>query len=1134
MPSTVHSRNRLFYKLLFIIIFVQCYSFAEAQGRSRIEDKLVTMSTKGSSLSVILKKISKNTGITIYFNNLHLAPFTNVSLNVKNKPFTDVMRQLLDPRGLDWVEVNESTITVRKAPAPTQSASTLSPDTSISVSGKIINDEGLPIVSASVAITGTKRGTTTGLDGTFTINEVPKSAMLTISSVSFITQQVSVRGKSNLGFISMKEYISDLDETVVKGYYNTTKRLNTGEVYTIKGQDIARQPVSNPLVAMIGRVPNLTITPTSGLQQGAVNFQLRGQNSLNANSLRSEPLIIIDGVPYPSNLKAGLHGSFGIVSDQMSALSFVNVNDIDQIDVLTDADATSIYGSRGGNGVILITTKKGKVGATRIHMNLSTGISRVANRLNLLETPEYIKMRKETYVLNGLPVPDRQSADKNYSNYDLTVWDSTRNTDWQKEFLGGTATSYNAGLSVNGGSSTVQYMIGGAYNTEKFVYPGQNRYSSATANFNISGNSLNGKFRTLLSGAYTFNKTNSPTNDLTRFAVVLAPNSPSIYNDDGTLNWEPDPNSSNRRGTWLNPYSLLKRISTSSNNNLRANVELSYTFSGNFSMKASGGYSEIKTRNSGIIPIASYDPAITSATGTSTLTNLTNRSVTFDPQINYTGSIGNGKIDALIGGTIQNQTQMNESIYANGITSDALIKAFGSAPVVFSGNNSSQYKYAALFARVSYNYNNKYLINVTGRRDGSSRFGPGYQFGNFWSTGLAWIFTEEEKFKNLLPFMSYGKIRASIGTNGNDGIGDYQYLELYEAIDNRIYQGIRPIRTTGVTNPDYHWEKVKKLELALETGFFDDRVLLTAAYWRTRSSDQLGRYPLAATGGAVSVVANQDARIQNSGWDFLLNTKNISTPGFTWQTSANFGIYNNKLLAIPNVIFNSYGINRFVTVGEPFTGFAIAYRYKGVNPVTGLYQFENADGNVDTDKDNNGFQTTKINTRPLTLGISNSITIKNFNLTFFLQLTKKNMRNYAFDNAFSTRNPGSFYSEPLGEYGNLPAELLDRWKQYGDVKRYQKFIPENYNEIMNSLLSKARESDLGWVDASYIRLRNISASYNLPVKLVQRWSLQNINIYLQAQNLLTITRYKGLDPEIESATSLPLLRTFVIGLQVEL
>jgi hypothetical protein len=550
--------------------------------------------------------------------------------------------------------------------------------------------------------------------------------------------------------------------------------------------------------------------------------------------------------------------------------------------------------------------------------------------------------------------------------------------------------------------------------------------------------------------------------------------------------------------------------------------------------KVSAGYSEIRTRNLNLTPISSYDPANTSATGSSALTNVLNTSLTVDPQINYSTNIGNGTLDALLGGSYQYQNQENESIAGLGYTSDALLKSIGGAPIVLTFNNSSQYKYAAVFGRLNYNYRSTYLLNVTARRDGSSRFGPGYQFGNFWSAGAAWILSNEEFFRKKLPYLSFGKVRFSYGTSGNDGIGDYKYLELYQQLFNTSYQNIIPIRSLGVINPDYHWENIRKLEVGIETGFFSDRLLFNFSFWRTRPSDQLGGYPLPSTSGADNVTANQDARIQNQGVDFVVNAKVISSGALTWTSSANIGFQNNKLLSKPEGIFNGYGLNRFVTVGQPFSGFAIAYISKGVNRANGLYQFVNREGNVTTDRDNGYDDAVKINTRPLTLGISNNVAYKNLSLSFFIQLTKQMGRNYLYDAAFTAFNPGSFYSEPSVEYGNLPVEMLRSWKAPGDISSIQELVADNYGLPTKSLLDKARNSDVGWVDASFVRLRNVSLSYSLPQTLIKKWGLKDFSVYAQGQNLLTLTKYKGLDPEIQSVSSLPLLRVITIGLSTRL
>ncbi|MBO9573248.1 MAG: SusC/RagA family TonB-linked outer membrane protein, partial [Chitinophagaceae bacterium] len=609
-------------------------------------------------------------------------------------------------------------------------------------------------------------------------------------------------------------------------------------------------------------------------------------------------------------------GGAAITNDQISALAFINLNDIEQIDVLSDADATSIYGSRGGNGVILITTKKGKAGVSKVDISLSTGVSMVSRKLDLMNTEQYLDMRKQAYKNDGLPVPDANSPVKNANNYDLTVWDQNRYTDWQEVFLGGNAPSYFANASAQGGNQALQYMVSGAYNKQGYVYPGDASYETGSTSLSLSGSSVNNKFRFQLGITYVFNNTFTPSADFTSLAMVLAPNAPSLYDQYGFLNWEPIPESLSKEGTWRNPYATLSRTNTGKNHSIRQSAELSYNLSKDLQIRVSGGYTATNVNSVYVQPIASFDPSFIDMTGDATWTYSRNKSFTFDPQLLYNRFIGRGKAELLIGGSYQSQSQEFENILAYGFTSDALLKSIANASFSFGSNSSNEYKYAAGFGRLRYNVNNKYILTLAGRRDGSSRFGPGNQFGNFWSVGGAWIFAEENFFKRRRLPVSYGKLRASYGVSGNDGIGDYQYLELYSTMNKDFtYQEYRSLRSQGATNPDYHWESIRKLDIGLDIGLFQDRLLLTATYWRTRSNDQIGSYPLPATGGNISIVKNQEAEIQNSGWEFLLNSRNIASKNFKWSTQVNFGFQQNKLLSKPEGLYNGYGLNRFVKVG---------------------------------------------------------------------------------------------------------------------------------------------------------------------------------------------------------------------------
>ncbi len=469
---------------------------------------------------------------------------------------------------------------------------------------------------------------------------------------------------------------------------------------------------------------------------------------------------------------------------------------------------------------------------------------------------------------------------------------------------------------------------------------------------------------------------------------------------------------------------------------------------------------------------------------------------------------------------------------ATGYTSDALLKDLKAAVNIGADNTSSQYKYAAAFGRITYNYASRYILNLTGRRDGSSRFGPGNQFGNFWSIGAAWIFSNEWFIKEHLPFLSFGKLRASTGTSGQDGISDYRYLELYETIDRVSFHGMSILRSMGAANPDYHWESVRKLEAGLELGLFNDRLVGTIAWWRNRAGDQLGNYPLPATSGTMSIVRNMNGRIQNGGWDFLMTAKIIDNKKFGWTLSANYGIQNNKLLSVPDAGFNNYGISRHVEVGKPFHGFVLLYQSKGLNSADGLYQFVDLDGNITTAQHNYNWDELVLDIRPKTIGVTSNIRWGNFSLDCMVQLTKQWGKNYLFNEAFLVGTPGSFISDEYNVYGNMPLGRLDYWKTPGQQAAFQKLYPYLINGRLETLYMKATNSDLGYVDASFIRLRNISLSWAMPDAWAKKLQVASCNLFVTGQNLLTLTRYDGLDPEVQESGITPLLKTITAGIQV--
>lgn len=1090
-------RRSCIYYSFFVLLFLSLtclYSLAQASGQN---DYPLTITGNNIPLREVFKAIKKQTGFAVMYNTAvtQLSQDEKVSVHFNNTPLEDVLTFLFKGRELGW-KFNDDVLILYKAErttAPTKSLGDSS-ITKTTLTGKVTDAGGNPVVGATVQVKGGNQGTTTDENGNFSLAKVDPNPVLVISSVGFEPREITVKGKSVLAQLNVN--INELDESVIIAYGTTTKRFNTGNVSTVKAEDIEKQPVSNPLAALQGRVPGMIITQKTGMPGGGFTVQIRGQNSI-ANG--NDPLYIIDGVPYVSQLLKNIGPLAG-----GNPLSFINPSDIESIDVLKDADATAIYGSRGANGVVLITTKKGKFGQTKVDFNIYYGVAEVPRKLPLLNTNQYLEMRKEAFK--------NDNATPQAWDYDLTLWDTTRNTDWQKTLIGGKAHYTNAQASLSGGNENTQYLLGGTFHKESTVFLDGGSNQRSSFHFNISNSSANKKFRITLTGNYSVNDYNSIMNDLTNY-IGLAPNAPAIYNTDGNLNWAD--------GTWDNPFSYLKKKFKNETNNLISNAVLSYNILPNLEIKTSAGYTSMQVSELTAEPTNSFNPTWNVKTGYSSFVNNNIKSWIIEPQINYQLKKGTSRLSALLGATIQKNTAQGQILNASGFVSDALIENVQAASrITIRSNTNTQYKYNALFGRLNYDWSKKYILNLTMRRDGSSRFGPAKQFANFYSLGAAWIFTEENFVKEGLPVVSFGKLRGSYGTSGNDQIGDYKFLDLYNSTQYP-YQGTQGLTPNSLYNPELAWELNKKLEVGLELGILKDKILFTASYYRNRSSNQLLSYVLPAFSGFNSITSNLPATVQNKGIELSLNTFNVKTRDFNWSSTFSLTISRNKLLTFPNIESSSYGGPNGLIIGQP-VGLIHVFNWAGVDSQTGLYQFTDFKGNKTSDPSYVTDRTALINAEPKFYGgIQNKIEYKGFQLDVFFQFVKQIGVNYYL-----------FSPAPAGTFGyNQVSEVLNRWSGPNDMTSIQRF---NQNYDTYDIFSKAQNSSQIYSDASFIRLKNIYLAYQFSDNLKEKMHLTNCRIYLQGQNLFTITRFKGLDPENQSFTSLPPLRVVTIGIQIGL
>ncbi|MGV8815353.1 MAG: SusC/RagA family TonB-linked outer membrane protein [Gelidibacter sp.] len=967
------------------------------------------------------------------------------------------------------------------------------------VSGQVTDGQ-LPISGANILIKNTKNGVVTDFDGRYSITAKPTD-ILEISYLGYTTLTIPIQKRTIIN-ISLQEDATTLGEVQINaGYYTTTDREKTGSIARITAKEIDKQPVNNPLGAMQGYMSGVNIVQNTGVPGGGYRIEVRGRNFINGIS---DPLFIVDGIPYGSQSLGAMEVSGLNLGGNISPLNAINPNDIESIEVLKDADATAIYGSRAANGVVLISTKKGALGKTHLNLNHSNTIGQVSHFLDLMNTDQYLEIRREAITNDGFGAFLEDSA-FDFVWPDVKSWNNSRYTDWQKELIGSNAYRNNTQLSVSGGNQQTQFLISGAHQKESTVFPGDANYKKSTVHSNIKHRSDSEKFTVNLSTSYADENNSLPRSDFTSLAYSLEPNAPTLYTEAGQLNWE--------NNTWINPLASLKEKYNVKISTLIANVITSYEIVPQLELKSSFGFNSYRLDSYQTLPSTATSPSLGFTAqnySSSTFNDSRRKSWIVEPHLNWKSQWGNAKIDMLIGSTFQKETTQQAVIKGRGFPNNQLLLNLTAAETLeVLRDADSKYSYNAIFGRVNLNLFDTYILNLTGRRDGSSRFGSGKQFGNFGAVGAAWIFLEETMFKNA-SWLSFGKLRTSFGTTGSDNIGDYKFLSTYN-ITGFDYDGTTVLSPTGLLNTEFGWESNQKFETALELGLFKDLLRINMSWYQNRSNNQLIGIPLAATTGFSELTGNFDATVENVGFEMDLNTINLKTERFKWTTSFNLSIPKNKLIAFDGLETSTFA-NRFI-IGKPLSIVKL-YHALGVNSETGIYQFE--DYNKDGVISNLGDRQRVEDLAPKFYGgFGNTLRYGNFTLDVFLQFKKQK--------AF---NELAFRSTP-GNRGNSSIILLDRWQEPGDTNPIQKATSGlAMGEDIGAL---QKESNAAVTDASFIRLRNVMLNYNVPTA----YNSLDMNVYLQGQNLLTFTNYKGPDPEQPSNTSLPPLRQITLGLQLK-
>lgn len=1067
----------------FIILLTLMQVSAASFGQN------LTLRERNISYSKLFFELRKQTGYNVLIESTEFNASKRINADFRNASIDLVMKEIIKGNDLDY-DIEEKTVVI-KPRERTFIDRLIERFQTIDVRGKVVDEAGNGLPGASIKVKGLSKQTTTDANGEFTLSGVADDAVILISYIGFQGKEVKVA--KELGSIKLDVLTNPLDQVKIIGYGTTTQRLSTGNVGKITSETIAQQPVTNALSAMAGRISGVEVISNGRPGQG-ISVKIRGRNSIVA---KNNPLYIVDGVPFMTE-GTGSELTNSLIT--ISPLNVISPNDIESISVLKDADATSIYGSRAANGVILITTKKGREGKTNYEFKVDRGFNTASRLGQLLSTAQYLQLRKDAFANSGI-TPTAASAP------DLMTWDQNLDNKWQDWYIDKTADMWNASLSVSGGNQQVSYLISGNFHQEGSITSSSDKYRRSNLHVNLGhtskDNRLNIQFSSIFGADYNYQQS------VVSFGSVVnaIPNYP-IYDAAGNFNW-------------LNGLTNLIASSQGYNkinaDNLNLGLNARYKIVGNLEFIANLGYGRNQNEAMRPMPKTFWDPSW----GIGSVNNFGNETIRTslaEPQLSYSTNFAKGKLSALVGSTIQERESSTRRATVMDFVNDLLIESPTAGTIAGYDGNTIQYKYLSFFGRLSYNWQDKYLINGTLRRDGSSRFGTGNKFGNFGSVGVAWLFGNEQLIKNNLKWLSHGKLRGSYGTTGSDGIGDYAYLSLYSI--GTAYGTTQSISPLQIGNTAFQWEATKKLEASLELGLFDDRFLFMGTWYRNRSNNQLVTYPLPATTGFTGYISNLPATVENRGWEFELTSNNINREDFTWNTSINLTLPKNRLVDFPNIALTSYA-NTYV-IGQSLNSY-LGYKFDKIDPLTGLAQFIDLNNNAAVSANSmyngqNGDKTYIGTTDAQWFGgINNSLSWKGLKLDVFFQYSKQKGYNlYYSQNGF-----GSF-----GQLQNGWVEYLDYWKSPSSPGT----LPKPFASF-NTTLSQFSQSDRGFSDASFLRLKTLALSYQFKIRGIQR-----LEIYAQGQNLWTLTKYMGYDPERSagSSISLPTMKSITFGLKTTL
>jgi TonB-linked SusC/RagA family outer membrane protein len=985
----------------------------------------------------------------------------NVSVNLKNATLSTILDTALVGTNLTY-KVDERQVIIKESLNVLPTNSGINPQQQKIITGTVLDAIGDPLPGATVLIKGTAIGVTTDFDGNFKISVPENTSTLVISYLGFESQEVDIVGKTTVE-IGMVSDNADLDEIVIIGYGTEKKALLSDAVSTIKSTQIRDLPISSVDGVLQGQVAGVQVQQNSGTPGGEMSVRIRGLSSISGSN---QPLYIIDGIP----VTTGDFAQIGYSGQGSSALSDLNPSDIESISILKDASATAIYGARGSNGIVLITTKRGKQQKSVININVYSGMQRAWNKLDMLNAREWMDYRND--LTNSTVFTEEQMNN-------VTI-----NTDWQ-DVIFRTAPISSYEVSARGGSEKTQFFASGTFFEQEGILIGTD-YERISTRLNLD-HQLSDKLKIGASIGLTYAKTNRVEGDQTLQGPL--PNGIStpaifpVFNEDGSYNQE---------GPYSNALSIANEtINENFSYRTNSNVYLEWDIIKDLSFSSKWGVDFLNFREHAYESTKTVQGAKFNGLGFETYSNVSN--IVSNNLLKYKKKFNKHKIDALVGYTFEKYQFRSSFIRGQDFADDDLEYINSAATIVSASASASDEGIRSYLGRLNYNFDDKYIASITGRFDTSSKFGSNNQTGFFPAASLAWRVSEENFLKNQKTISDL-KVRVSYGITGNDDISPFLFSELY---GNGSYGGQPAIFPSNIPNPDLKWESTTQLNIGLNVGLFKDRITLTADYYNKQTNDLLLRRPLPSSSGFSSITENV-GKVENKGIEISLETQNFIGDNFTWNTQFNISGNRNEVLELYNgqpIDDIGRGGNRIME-GQPI-GIFYSYESLGVDPSTGdiVYADTNFDGQI-TSAD----RTIVGNPHPdFIFGLTNNFTYKGIDLTVFLQGSYGN----------DVFNGSRLFLESLQGGDNQLTAVTRRWQQPGDITD----IPRATTDPIASAQNK-RVSSRFIEDGSYMRVKNVTLGYTIGNNTLEKTMFSSVRVYVSAQNLLTFTKYTGLDPEV--------------------